>query len=275
MNFSTLISLLFLVGVLGCRPHLYFKRSQAQQYRIKDSLPTIGSSKLQSYLKPLHDSLSKVMNEVIGEAKGDFVKKKPNSSLGNLVVDAMYLNALLIDSALDGAITNFGGLRVAEIKKGPISRGKLFELLPFENELVILEVKGSDLEKWLNLIAENGGWPVQFGHVLSFKNKKLQMNTRDTISKHLRSGDVVKVIGDININPNQSYKIATNDYVANGGENCDFLKACQRKNTGITIRDLTIEAIKKAPVYPNFMSLEDVKFDYLFEPTENRLKFEE
>ena len=50
------------------------------------------------------------------------------------------------------------------------------------------------------------------------------------------------------VNPDSIYIVATNDYIANGGDNCSFLKPCKRVNTGVLIRDLMIAYIQKHKV---------------------------
>lgn len=234
--------LLSLFILTSCRTHFVATSHDKQLYKITSNNPTDTLSDIEKYLKPFRDSLYHTMNEVIGEAMGDFLKEKPSGSLGNLVVDAMLYEARNSkfqipnkDSQhttynlqlISGAITNPGGLRMNQIPKGTITKGKIFELLPFENELVIVEVKGKIVKQWLELIKNNGGWPMA-GDITLFST------------------------GLPNFQEDATYYIATNDYVANGGDNCSFLIPCKKYSTGKTIRDLVIAFIQKSKtIVPN------------------------
>jgi len=197
-------------------------------------------------LKPYRDSLSGIMNEVIGNAEGDFVKEKPGGSLGNLVTEAMYTAAKQIDKKCVGAICNYGGLRVPEIKKGDITKGKIFELLPFENELVILEIRGEILEQWLYLIGASGGWPIS-GSIYSNYNAggKVAAIFKDSAIIEEADKNLALKITQPMIRHDSVYHIATSDYIANGGDNCEFLKGQKRTNTGLLLRDVVMNDIRK------------------------------
>ena len=212
--------------ITSCKTQYVATSNDKQLYKVTSSNQTDTLSSIELYLKPFRDSLNMTMNEVIGEAMGDFIKEKPSGSLGNLVVDAMLADdgcQMTDGRKVSGAITNPGGLRINQIPKGKITKGKIFELLPFENELVIVEVKGTVLRQWMELIKDNGGWPMT--------------EEVTSPSKILR-----------NYNLDSTYYIATNDYVANGGDNCGFLIPCKKYPTGKTIRELVIAFIKKSKI---------------------------
>lgn len=235
--------LLFLL-CLSCKTPYTPASHTGLLYAVHDTTTADTTSAIEQFLQPYRDRLSGIMNEIIGVADGDFRKEKDGGSLGNLVTDAMFQKAVSIDSLCTGVITNSGGIRIPEIKKGTISKGKMYELMPFENELVIVEMKGTILEKWLNAIGEAGGWPVKFSTTLQFKDKQFISFGADTITEEKADGSMCMIIRNHPVDTNAMYRIATNDYVANGGDNCDFLKGLKRNNTGLLIRDLLIESIR-------------------------------
>ena len=218
--------LLSLFILTSCKTHFVATSHDKQLYKITSNNQKDTLSELEKYLKPFRDSLNLTINEVIGEAMGDFIKEKPSGSLGNLVVDAMFADdgcQMTDGRKVSGAITNPGGLRIHQIPKGTITKGKIFELLPFENELVIVEVNGKILKQWMELIKNNGGWPM--------------------------TGDITMLLTDLsNYQDDATYYIATNDYVANGGDNCSFLIPCKKYSTGKTIRTLVIAFIQKSKI---------------------------
>ena len=273
---------------MACKSHYTASSHIDQQYVVKDSIPSDSVSALARYLQPFRDSLSQQMSEVIGSAQDNFLKEKPGGSLGNLVADAMDWKAQQLDSTVAGAICNYGGVRLNQISKGIINKGKIYELMPFENELVIVQLKGSVLIQWLNAIAVAGGWPlrmqspviqsvnrsasdtVQHKHstqssqidlVLSnvkssntancrlyFLHNELIPSSCDTIYREQPDGNIAMDISCYNIDKEKMYRIATNDYVANGGDHCDFLKNQRSVHTGVLIRDLLMDYIRQQKI---------------------------
>jgi len=121
-------------------------------------------------------------------------------------------------------LLNNGGLR-ASLPHGEITRGKIFELMPFENEMIVLELDGETTLELVNFIAEKGGMPVA-GLTLVIENNKPQNIT----------------INGKPFDKNKTYKVVTSDYLANGGDKLSMLnKRLNDKLTGIKIRDAIIE----------------------------------
>lgn len=215
MNYTHRLFISFLILLGACKVPYVVNSHTDSHYPIHTTISD-SLSDMELLLLPYRDSISGIMNEVIGQAAGNLKKEKPSSSLGNLVVTAMLQRANDIHPNTIGSIANYGGIRIPSIQQGPITIGKIYELLPFENEMVLIDVNKKDLDAWMKLIMDAQGWPLKFSMPLS----ALQ-NSTDTI-----------------------YTIATNDYIANGGDNCDFLKKCKRIQTGLLIRDIVIDYIK-------------------------------
>lgn len=156
-----------------------------------------------------------------------FLKADIESTLGNFFCDAvLYETKLLLgkDSLLvDAAVFNKGGLRNS-LPKGNITTGHVFELMPFDNELVLLRMSGAQVEDMLSKIAEKGGIPV------------------GGIRMNIDNGKFINV--QINGKPfdkSREYWIITSDYLANGGDNYVFFKnALERKNMNVLLRDMII-----------------------------------
>ena len=182
------------------------------------------------YLRPLRDSLSQVMDEKLSEAKGMFTKAKPSGSLGNFITDVMFWKAQQKQAQTLGVMYNYGGIRLNQIPDGPISKGKIYELLPFDNELVLVSIKGAVLKVWLQSVIKSGGWPIS--RSLAF--------TTDSL------GDIAFNSGQ-SISDSVDYYVATNDYVANGGDDCTFLKGESQIHTGMLTRDVMIEYLRMTP----------------------------
>lgn len=181
------------------------------------------------FLEPYKVQLEKEMNEVIGFAVQDLKIHGPESLLSNFSADVYRQVAVsAIQSPVDIAIVNLKGLRVS-VPAGEITVSRIFELMPFENELVLLWVRGEELQSLFDFFASIGGEGVS------------------GMKMGIREGRAVEVtIGGVPVDKNKVYAVATNDYLAEGNDGMTQLKnAVKRVNTGIKIRDMLIEYIRK------------------------------
>ena len=210
----------------GCSTTLTAPKVNYSSYKI-NTTPFIDSS-YTLMLKPYRDSLNKTMNEVIGFSTNGLTKKQPESGLGNFMVDAIKIMAeKKLKSKIDAAFVNFGGIRTY-IPRGDVTVGKIFELMPFDNIIVVQTLSGNQLISFLNIACEKGGWPVSYGLTYSIKDKKLSE----------------VLINNKPIDLNASYIIANSDYIANGGDNCEVLKAIPKQSLNYLIRDALLDYTK-------------------------------
>lgn len=209
----------------SCNTSWESSKVQYDNYRISDSTP--GDTAVEKLLKPYTDSLTKSMNVIIGEAAHVLIKKSPESTLGNWMADVMLSAARSgFNTHVDASFFNYGGIRLNELPAGKITLGRVFELMPFDNVIVLQRVKGQQLLSFLNLTASLGGWPVS-GITMQIKDKKA----------------VNVFINGKPLDLSSEYTIANTDYIANGGDNADMLKMTPQKNMGLLFRDALIEHI--------------------------------
>ena len=178
-------------------------------------------------IKPYKDSLDKIMNTVLGFSFNALVKSTPEGLLGDFAADACSEIAKNISKKnniqnQDFTFLNNGGLRTS-IPKGNITRRNIFEVMPFENELVITSLNGLQTNQLINFIAEHGGTPVS-GITMKIDNKK---------------AIEVKING-FPLDSTKSYRVLTSDYLANGGDNLSFLKIAKKEKLNIKVRDAMI-----------------------------------
>lgn len=222
MRKRRLLYLFWLILIYSCTPALSPSSAEYALYRITPSIPK--DTLLQVMMKPYRDSVSKSMNIIIGHTQKTLEKAQPEGTLGNFMADAMLYGARHLNP--DAAFVNGGGIRINQIAAGDVSRGKIFELMPFDNIVVVQKVKGSILQEFLNLIAEDKGWPVA-GIQFAMKDGKA-IN--------------VKIAGQP-LDLNKTYTIVNSDYVANGGENAVMLKVIPQQTEGYLIRDAIFDYI--------------------------------
>ncbi len=169
------------------------------------------------------------MNTVIAHCPQALTKKQPESTLGNYISDAVHAQAEKYGKiSADLTVLNHGGLRIDALPKGDWTRGNIFELLPFDNMVVIVEMKGTAVKQLLQHIAAKEGWPV---------SRHLRMEIKDGKAQN-------GMISGAPIDENKTYRVVTNDYLANGGDNCTFFVGCPQRETGKFIRDAIIEYIE-------------------------------
>lgn len=200
---------------------------QYKDYRITSE--RASNEGIRKLLQPYADSVNKNMNDIIAEAGMPLEKKQPEGTLGNVLADAMLAVAKEnYQTEVDASFINYGGIRLPSIAAGSISRGKIFEMAPFDNLVVLLKLKGTVLHELLNIIAARGGWPCA-GISFQIKNKEA-VN--------------IKISNKV-FDENALYTIALLDYVANGGDDCEMLRQVPQQSNGILFRDAIINYFSK------------------------------
>lgn len=211
--------------LLSCHTAFVPTKAVYEDYPIAATLPR--DSSMISMMAPYRDSVNRSMNVVVGIVDSDMEKAKPESALGNFMVDAMlYTAKQKFGVPVDAAFTNYGGIRINQLPKGEVTRGKIFELMPFDNLLVLQQVKGSVLQQFLDLTAASGGWPVA------------------GITMQIKGGKAVNVkVGGQSLDPAKTYTVANSDYVANGGDEAAMFRSIPQQNKGYLLRDALFDYI--------------------------------
>lgn len=217
------------VFLLACKPVKREFTSSATYLQIESSKENTEAIKL---IGPYKAKLENEMNIVLGVSDVEMIKMKdvPESQLGNFVADLVLEFSKTIDPATDCSILNNGGLRNS-LPKGNITVENVYELMPFDNEIVIVEMKGEDVEPLLPMIAERGGVPVA-GMTMVIE----KINGKNFPKE-------VKIRGE-KFSNEKTYKMATSDYLAGGGDQMTFWEKGSIRSTGKKIRDAIIEYIR-------------------------------
>jgi len=213
----------------ACTKKTYIADVTSRTYRIEKGSYT-NDLLISDMIAPYKEELDKTMNEVIGQNEAEMTKGKPNSSLTNWFADAIWeeVNAQPGLKA-DFAVQNYGGVRVNSVAAGPVTIGSVYELMPFDNTLYILSMTGAEVQMLFDKIAESNGWPV---------SRSVSFTTEFGKAAGLK-------INNKEIDLDAVYQVAMPDYVANGGDNMDFLKDCPKVETGKLVRDILISYVKR------------------------------
>ena len=178
------------------------------------------------------------LSKVIGRLEGD-LKKGPvgAGSLGNFVTGGMRAQAQAkLGKPVTLTVMNAGGLRKNDISAGELRSSDIFELLPFENALVALEVTGTQLQKLLQTVTRD----AQAGARIQYK-----WNDRDR--PEFLSGKLLDATGnEQEIAPEKLYTVVTIDYLLQvGGGAYAFLKEAKTITPlNMTLRDAILNYVK-------------------------------
>ncbi len=205
MNKILILFLLVTGLVTSC--HVHKESSVAGTNFYQPGLPGITEtdSLTTEFISPYKKKLNAELDFILVYSISSLEKGKPESKLGNMVADA----CLAISNekynpadgnAIDFCVLNNGGLR-SSLPAGAITKKNIFELMPFENELVVLTLTGKAVNKILEYISASGGVPV------SGLRMKLAAGKFSDVTIKNHSFDSLA-----------TYKVLTSDYLAKGGD---------------------------------------------------------
>ena len=180
----------------------------------------------------------RALNEVIGTLKGELKKGGIGAgSLGNFVADALRDRAQVkTGKPVLLAITNSGGLRKSAIAEGDLRAGDIFELLPFENALVTVDLTGEQLRRFLDVILKNRD--AQSGARITYRTNDKKENESVSVKLGNRGTEV-------EIDPMAVYTITTTDYmVKRGGDYIILQEGKNLKQLGLSMRDAVLDYVK-------------------------------
>lgn len=180
-------------------------------------------------LAPIKAHMEREMDVQLGYAPKTLWVDGPECPMLNWATDALWEAAKRVyPGKVDIAIVNMGGMRCVW-QAGPITRGNVFELMPFDNRLVVLTLKGSDILELCQSFATYGGQGVA----------GMRVKTVDG-----RLADVT--IGGKPVHPKAHYTVATSDYLSGGADHMDALTHyVEYWNSDLLIRDLYVEAVRE------------------------------
>ena len=229
MKTKYLISGLAILSIISCKTPLNIVNIQTDKnISLSKDLPE--DQVFKSIIEPYRMELEGKMNTKISHTSVDLTKQGDNSNLGNLLADFTFEGADAwakkngISSGVDGAVINIGGIRTT-IGVGDILTKQIYEVMPFENEVIIVKMKGNDLQGLFDY------------YLKTLKNNPVSHIVIETD----RDKIINQLIDGMPVDPTKTYYIATSDYLALGGDNMDYFKKGELIPTGIKLRDLFLE----------------------------------
>ncbi len=217
-------------------------------------------SAVQAVVDTYKPKVDEMMHKVIGVATTDLVHVRlpetmdedngkvlsNGSQIAPLVVKAMYEKAKEYGGC-DFAIQNAGGIRIS-IPEGNVTVGEIMQMLPFGNTLVTVQMQGSDIKTMLeNAVDRSYIQKENTGAFPYLSNAKMSIDT--TQPKWSRIVELKVKEGDswVDLDPDKTYRIATNSYMASGGDYYQEMvdDATDKYDTGFVYANIFIEYVQK------------------------------
>ncbi len=228
-------SILLLCLLWGCQSSPEFSREISGSVLAVDSnLAPLKDPAVDSIIGIYRNELETEMNEVLAHSAQHMEKASPEGLLNNFVADLILeLGESLYDpdegSAIDFCLLNYGGLRTS-IPEGPVTRGRIFELMPFENEMVVITLSAEKTRELFDYLAlADRGMPVSGVRLNVGEDRSWEAEIRGTPFE------------------DRKYRVLTSDYLAGGGDNMTFfLDPLDQKYLNMRIRDAIIQYLKQA-----------------------------
>lgn len=188
-----------------------------------------------------------LMGQVIAQAKVDLIGeraivRKRESNLGNLIADGMVWKTR--NAGVQIALQNGGGIRTS-IPKGPITVGKVYEVLPFGNTLVVMDLKGKEIKAAL----ENGvsQWEQGAGRFLQVSGLRYAFDLSRAPGDRVVRVEVKTEKGYVPLDLEATYRVVVNSFIAAGGDGFTVLKEAKgyRVDTGFSDAESFMDYLKE------------------------------
>lgn len=217
------------------KDEFHLSKIKGSNISISDSLQNVKG--IDSFIKPYKEHVNKTLDSVLAYSVGTYSKSdgELETALGNFMADVIYEQSNPIFKSrtgkdIDFLLLNHGGMR-AIISKGNVTLRSAYELMPFENAIVVADLKGAQVKELLEYLARN-----KRAHPIAKLNVTLdQDDNLNTVS-----------VNGTPIDYNRNYFVCTNDYLANGGDRMNFFKTNDSLYVlDYKIRNALIDYLKK------------------------------
>lgn len=201
-----------LIGI-SCKTSVKLSKIEGENININENLET--KTGIDQFIQPYRENINRDLDSVLAYAVDTYSKTDGhlNTAIGNLMADIVYSQADPVfykrtGKHIDFVLLNHGGIR-SIMSKGPVSKRTAFELMPFENSIVVSQLPGSYVKQLLTYLQQ-----AMRAHPISKLKVVLD-----------KDGNIVESsINGTPIDFNKTYYIATNDYLISGGDGMTFFE---------------------------------------------------
>lgn len=216
--------------IVACqKPHEQVLTVTTQAIAVNAATDSIADQEYTDYLAPTKAFMDHEMGIVLGYAPKRMYVDTVECPMLNWAADALLAVAREVcPEHVDIALLNRGGTR-CNWAAGQITLGHVFKMMPFDNKMVVVTLKGADVIDLFKGLAAGHAQGIA-GMRVQFKNKQLAAIT----------------IGGKPVNPEAVYRVATNSYLAKGKDGMTALTRDPKPwDSGLLIRDIYVEAVRK------------------------------
>ena len=233
MSFMKNIWILFFFSflIIACKNNSYeVSKINAKQLKIVNEVKQ-DSSIIQlftPYKKKMTNEITKSLSfspKILERTDGNL-----QSTLGNLVADLSYEKANELfknktGKTVDFSMSNYGGIRAA-IMKGDVTVSNAFELMPFDNTIVVVELNYDKIKALFNyFVAKKRAHPL---------SKNIQLTIKNDSYNVLINGKAIK--------KDRTYFVATSNYLQKGGDGMIFFSEPESLfDSNFLIRDAIVD----------------------------------
>ncbi|WP_343697685.1 5'-nucleotidase [Flavobacterium sp.] len=229
------------ISIFSCSPKNY-NVTKVEGKQIPVTEKNAETPEIEKFIKPYRDHINKDLDSVLAYCPETMDKSvgKWQTTIGCLLADACVERGNLVfkkreNKTIDLCLLNHGGIR-ATLPKGNVTTRSAFEIMPFENNLVVLGLKGEQVEEITAYI---------------IKEKKAQplSGMTFTIGKDNKAKNIMVQGKPLDLN--KIYYVATNDYLANRGDNMNFFgKSVEKYDLNYKLRNVLIDYFKEVDTIP-------------------------
>ena len=212
MTIKHILKFCLLLFIFSCNNDYNLSKVEGKRIDINNSIAT--DSTIEAFVKPYRESVNKNLDSIISYAPETYSKSdgELNTAIGNLMADAVYNECNPVfnkrtSENIDFVLLNHGGIR-SIISKGNITSRTAYEVMPFENSVVVVKLKGEQIQQLVSYLVK-----AKRAHPIS---SQLQISL--TPNLELASA----FINGRPIDNKKTYYVATNDYLYNGGDRMTF-----------------------------------------------------
>ena len=224
----------FSILLLSCKSSYEVVKIEGKQISISDT--TAKNADIENFIKPYREHINKDLDSILAYCPVTLDKSKGEwqTNIGNFMADVCLekSNDLFLkrhQKTVDICLLNNGGIR-SIIPKGNVTTRTAFEIMPFENSMIVVALKGTQIKELVDyLIKERKPHPLSGMKIILEENLQVKSIT----------------IQGEELDLDRIYYVATSDYLSNGGDNMTFFL----KNEGdfdldYKIRNILIDYFK-------------------------------
>lgn len=223
--------LIFLLGIslFSCQ-NSDLKKVKTTGEQVKINKQIESDKEIEDFVKPYRDKIADELNTVFSYTPNSMYKNDSpyNSAIANLMADAVieFANPVYekrTDHQIDAVLLNFGGIRDG-ISKGDITMRTAYNIMPFENEIVVAELSANEMKELADYLVKSKG-----KHPIS--GLKIELNADGELNSYKIQGE--------KINEDRTYHVATSDYLVTGGDHMNFFK----KASNVTVLNYKLRSL--------------------------------